>query len=639
MFFKKDEPWSKLKSFVAAFLTGAAIFMDFDTTEPYESHIGDPIKRALFKIFEYITDAFAGKAFVITVVAFAFFFIYMTAFGPGEKSLRSMKREKLLAAFFAFMYTGGRGYRQGNDLRVLITPAFNLIIALIVFAGFYFLFKLFIRLVNHLFANSDTIFKINTDRFPKLRALYRKHPFWFCFVAIVLSWSFHLFARYPAALGADDWNQLNYYFGQLPYTSWQPIFHTWLYGSFVNAGMTLFGSANVGLLIYRFVESSVMAAVLAYTVYMMHQWRTPFWMRLYSMALYCFTPYFTGNAAWVIKDYPHMIGYIIWTLCIIKIVLRDNLDFDFKKDLPLLISWVYGACFMALCRKNGLHIYIIMTGILAIIWIVKLVKKQARFNAYPLVMALLPLILVTAINHAITVHYNVVDGSIREAFCLPFQQSARYTRDYYDELTDEELQVLQATFEWPAFLTSYDPLCADDIKTLYIEGDTQHIVDYLTLWLKQFFKHPLCYVQATWNQNYFIFMPDADIVVYNQDCDNGKGVATPEFVAWTGIEVPAAMQGWPIMICSMYRMLNQFPLVAAMNNLAMYVYIMFILVSLAKDSGFKGGRVAMIPLWLSLLFVLMSPLIVRQPRYSWAVIYIMPAIIGMFIYKMREKKC
>ncbi len=40
MFSKKDEAYSKLKCFVAAFLTASAFGMSFNTTEPYESHIG-----------------------------------------------------------------------------------------------------------------------------------------------------------------------------------------------------------------------------------------------------------------------------------------------------------------------------------------------------------------------------------------------------------------------------------------------------------------------------------------------------------------------------------------------------------------------------------------------------------------------
>lgn len=35
-------------------------------------------------------------------------------------------------------------------------------------------------------------------------------------------------------------------------------------------------------------------------------------------------------------------------------------------------------------------------------------------------------------------HYNIQNGSIREALSLPFQQTARYIVEYGDEVTDEE---------------------------------------------------------------------------------------------------------------------------------------------------------------------------------------------------------
>ncbi len=634
----KNEPYSKGKCFVAGLLSAAALFTSFDTANPYESHIGDPIRRGLFKLFEYTTDAFAEKAFVITLVAVALFFIFREFLGSGERRLEVFSHERALAIFFSVMYVGGRGFRQANSLKVLISPAFNLLKAMVVFFGFYYLFILFIRLVGHALEHSNEIFVIKTDKFKWAREFYEKRPFLSVFLLIYILWIPHLILRYPAALGSDDWNQLQFYFGQNPYSAWQPIFHTWIFGSFTKMGMSIFGSAKVGLFIYRIVESSSMAAVLAYTVYEMKRWKVAAWYRLFSLFLYCFTPYFTGNAAWVIKDYPHMIGYIIWTLCVIRIVMAGELNFNFKKDWGLFAAWLYGAALMIMCRKNGLYIYAAMTMLLAVIWVIKIVKKKEKFSIYILAGLILPFVITGLIEHAITVKYNVVPGSIREAFCLPFQQTARYVEEHYDELTDEEIEILSNTFDWKYFPTSYDPLCADDIKSLYKDEDTSNLGPYFKLWVKQFFKHPMSYIQATWNQNYFIFMPDFDNVVYNQDCDAGRAVAPPEFQEWIDIHVPESMQGLPIMACSMYRMLNQMPFIALLNNLAMYVYVLFILRRLMQDKKFYGGRIALIPIWLSLAFVLMSPLIIEQPRYAWAVIYIMPTIVAMYIHMREQQK-
>ncbi len=630
---KKDSTYSKIKCFIAGSLSATALFTTFDTAEPYESHIGDPVRRGFFKLFEYTTDAYAGKAFVITLVALALFIIYREFLGGGTRHIDKASHERRLSLFFSFMYVGGRGFRQANSLRVLISPAFNLLKAIIIFVGFYYMFVLFIRLVGYALENSHSIFLIRTDRFAKIRGIYDKHPFLSVFLTIYILWIPHLILRYPAAMGSDDWNQLQFYFGEQPYSAWQPIFHTWIMGTFTDIGMTLFDSANVGLFILKIVESASMAAVLAFTLYEMYRWKTAAWFKLFVLFLYCFTPYFTGNAAWVIKDYPHMIGYVMWTLCVIRVVLTENLDFSIKNDWRLLLAWLYGAALMIMCRKNGLYIYAAMTALLAIIWIVRLCKRREKFNIWVLAGLVLPFMITGAIEHAITVRYDVIPGSIGEAFCLPFQQTARYVQEHYDELTEEEIEILSATFDWRYFPTSYDPLCADDIKSLYLGDDTSNLAPYLKLWIRQFFKHPMSYIEATWNQNYFIFMPDYDNVTYNQDCDAGRAVATKEFQDWIDIHVPESMQGLPIMACSMYRMLNQLPFLAVMNNLAIYIYVTLILRRLMQDRKFYDGRIALVPIWLSLAFVLMSPLVEGQPRYSWAVIYILPTITAMYMYK------
>ena len=180
----KSKPYSKGKCFLAGLLSAASLFVTFDTAEPYESHIGDPIRRGLFKLFEYTTDAFGGKAFVITLVAVALFFIYREFLGEGQRRLSVFSHERALAVFFSVMYVGGRGFRQANSLRVLISPAYNLIKAAIIFIGFYYLFVLFIRLVGHALEHSDEIFVIKTEKFEWVRDFYGKHPFLSVFLLI-----------------------------------------------------------------------------------------------------------------------------------------------------------------------------------------------------------------------------------------------------------------------------------------------------------------------------------------------------------------------------------------------------------------------------------------------------------------------
>lgn len=41
---------------------------------------------------------------------------------------------------------------------------------------------------------------------------------------------------------------------------------------------------------------------------------------------------------------------------------------------------------------------------------------------------------------------HISGGSIREALSVPVQQTARYVKQHYNEMTPEELKVLQAVF-------------------------------------------------------------------------------------------------------------------------------------------------------------------------------------------------
>lgn len=53
----------------------------------------------------------------------------------------------------------------------------------------------------------------------------------------------------------------------------------------------------------------------------------------------------------------------------------------------------------------------------------------------------------------------------------------------------------------------YYELTADPVKSTYHAEGTGELIAYFKVWLQQFFKHPLCYVEATWNQNYYLLAP------------------------------------------------------------------------------------------------------------------------------------
>lgn len=623
---------SQIKCFFAALLSAASFFVTLDTPEPYTSHISRSLLDHIFKFFEYVGSSFAGVSFYILVLAVALSYIYYHFFGNTSHRLEAVKGDKGIAIFFAIIYTGGRAFAYNDFLNALWTPKFNILKALVLIGGCYYLYLLGIRLLNTLFIKRHEI-RINcsVNKFSKIKKLYHAYPFLFILAFIMLMWLPHLIFRYPGALSTDNWNQLNDYFGWQQFSTAQPIIHTIAVGSFVEFGLKVLGSANAGLFIYCILQALLMAAVLSYTHLFMYKWNSPKWFRILALFTYTVTPYYTGNAAWAIKDYPHLIGYVLWGLCFIEIILEGKKSFTLKEDKRLIILWILGAILMAAFRKNGMHIYIIASLVLLVIFIKELIKKNAKLSVSVVVALLLPIVVVTVMEKTIINVWDVYEIDQKDAFSLPFQQTARYYHYYGDEMTEEELAAVGDVLNLNELYEDYTPHCSDNVKSEYHAEGTEQLIRYFKVWFLMFFKHPDAYIEATWDQNYYIFMPDFDNVVYNQDCNAGNAVAGDGLIEYLNIHVPDSMQGFPILICSMYRALNKMPIISSLNNLCLYVLMMFVLTLFMKRNGLKKYNLSMLPIWLSLLFIILAPMVKDQPRYSWAIIYLMPTYVAMYM--------
>lgn len=612
-------------------LTASAFFITLDTPDPYEAHITRSVINAIFKLFEQLHSTFAGNGFYILVVASSLAFIYYRFLVDSEHQLEAIKGDKVLSVFLSIMYVGGRAFAYSDSLSSLWTPKFNLIKVLIFGFGFYYLYLLIIRGLNHILNNFNPA--MQSTRFTGLKRMYHAHLWLFSFAVIYLSWIIHLILRYPAALSADNWYELNQYFGVYRYDNAQPIFHTWITSQFVLMGKALFGTGNVGIFIYVCTQSAIMALVLAYTHVMLYKWNTPKWLRLLVFFLYCCTPYFMGNAAWAIKDYPHMIGYVIIALCLITIVTEHKTTFSIKKDYKLILVWIAGTMMLTLFRKNGLHIYYATCAVLVITYIILMIKKKAKFSPLPFIVMVIALLLSNAADQAVIASHNVVIERQKDAYSFLFQQTARYVRDYGNEVTSEEREAIDGIIEYDELAKAYTPHCSDNVKSLYRTKSTdEQLKAYFRTWFKMFFKHPMCYVEATWNQSYYIFMPDFDNIVYNQDVDAGKGITTPELIEYLQLYVPDSMQGLPIMICSFYRMVNSLPIISSLNNLALYVIVMLSIMLFMINKKLGRYLITFVPVWLCIAFIFLAPMIKDQPRYSWAVFYIMPTLVGMYLH-------
>ena len=641
----------RVSVFLLAFISTLAFNIELYTSDPEEAYIHNRFFLFLYKLNSQLASSVSGKGSIIVAMTILFFFAFLYFFEIHP--LIKIKGDTALSLFFSIMYAGGRGFAYNDSLSSLMIPRFNILKTIILVIGYGAFYLLLIRLLYTIMHTSKDI----SPKWPILH-IYNKHPFFFVYIIILIMWSIHLIMRYPGAMSYDNWRQLAYYMGYDTYTTAQPIFHTWLFGTFIRFGLFI-GSSNIGLFLFILFQSLLMAAVLAYTLLIMTSWHTPRWLRLLTLCIYCIAPYFAGYAAFPIKDYLFVVGLLLWTIEIISLLQKENKSWFLNKsetvlkdtsstgntpDLLHVFFWIIGAAFMILCRKNGIYIYI-LTSLFILILFLRHIRKSPREVLMSIIVLAIPVVLTSSIDTAITNHYNVIQDSPKEMFSLPFQQTARFVRDYGDEISDDDKEIISKVLDYDNLPELYSEMTADPVKTTYHAQNNRELYDYFSVWLKEFLQHPLCYIEATWNQNYYIFMPDMDNVVYNQDCYFGSATYQDiGFDKYIGFYIPSALEGASQTICSWYKMLNELPIIGRLNNVAFYIMLMFtVLLYLKHDFQKKNHEylIVFLPCMISFIFILLAPLIQNQPRYAFPIVYSMPLLLAYNINacKKAETKC
>lgn len=613
---------------LSALITSLAVTMSMDVMEAAEEGITNSLYQKVYKLVEIINQSMADRGLLITTLTLAIFVVYKKIW--ISNNVKVIKKSRGLSVFFSIMYTGGKAFEYDNSLTVFFTSSIRMMKAFILMAGFYILF---LSLINYFYfllhGDKDLVIKSNI-----ICRVYNKHPWLSVWGGIMAIWFFHILLRYPGVMGYDNWNELAYYFGYKTYTTAQPVFHTWVLGSFVRIGLFL-GSANLGLFLLVIFQSLIMSAVLAYSLLLMKRWGTFLWLRILVMGIYSIAPYYVGYVSFPIKDFLYTAFFLLFILCLMELIIHRQ---GFWENKFHTIIWLISSCFMILFRKNGVFIYAPVICLLFINLICMcIIKKGVKLNWRKIgtiaVCLLLPLLLTKAINGYIGYHYHIEKDSLKEMFSLPFQQTARYVREYGEEITEVEKQAIEKVLDYDKLAEIYLEFTADPVKTTYHAKDIEELKDYFVVWFKQFLKHPVCYLEALWNQNYYIFYPDIDNIVYNKNCNVGEEIMMESgLLEEVYFEVPEGMHGIAAIMVSYYSLMTRFPIIGMFSNVAFYIMLLFVILIFMLNDNCKRELLIMFPLLLSFVTILLAPQIQNQPRYAFPIIYAMPIVVAFYCY-------
>ncbi len=368
----------------------------------------------------------------------------------------------------------------------------------VIFAG-YTLF--FYNAVTELFAFFERAGSgLKARALPKaIVFLLERRPFLIPFAVCLLAWLPCWLTLFPGTVLWDMQWQLFWYFGRYHITAHHPVLSTLLYGVIMDLGRTLLND-TLGLFLIVLFQQLSLAFVCAYAMKTFKAWGAAGWVRFLALVFFAAHPMIAFTVQTAAKDTISM--SVMCLFCLLFIDLLRNI----KLGLPVyrkLAAAVIAALIASLFRYN--NIYVVVISFIVLIFAGQSLKRRLLCFCAALVCFLG----VRLITNALNARYNAAPGSTMEYFSIPIQQTARYLRDYPDDVTPGERAAIDAVLEYGELAEIYDPEISDPVKNTSKRND-EALPEYFRAWLSMLFRHPGPYLQATLNNTYAYYSPAAE---------------------------------------------------------------------------------------------------------------------------------
>ncbi len=574
-------------------------------------------------------DYFTGELMVLLQVgSFAQFLLVPVFFVAVSSFLNKADDKKsgwFLSAFLSGCLLVGRSY--GEDLGPEVcfgskACALRFILALV---GFSVLIRVLIWLAGLLL---DYVRGCDKQT-GALSFLFGKHAFIKCLILLLIFYMPFVIYSYPGNMNWDAVGQLWQVFGQQAYSSHHPLFTTVVMGNIVKFFYSLTGKYSVGLFVFLVFQTLVMASSFAYAVVrILDHYRKegrPGEVQAFAvLAVFCLAPIYSNLASTVIKDVLFIAAVVHWFVRLLEYVSDPSQRGDRKFTLLFMVS----AVLVILLRNNGLYV-ILVTGICFIVRLRRLPFKELARCA--LILCLIPVITGTLINNALILSLKAEKGSVAEALCLPFQQSALCSYECYPDMSAAELEAYDSFFGGADRIGSvYYQYSGDPVKARYYHhveetGTVPPLTLYIKGWAAGLVRHPVIYLDAFCAHVYGWFWPEAE---------TGWRYYVSEDAVYNSEKLVADSDE---KLIRFYSMLGRFAPLSVLENPGAYTWVMFILLYYLRSRRRKEALL-LVPLFTSLLICMASPMFYEHPRYALPYMATLPVLIMFCMAKEHGDK-
>lgn len=527
-----------------------------------------------------------------------------------------------VAVFFSVFMLIGISFSCNGNLSFITGSFSRFIISIIVFQGYYYIFRMAAAFLFTLKRCNNE--KENICYSGKFISIMEKHTYSLAVLTIVAGWLPYLIIFFPGSVSWDGLQQINEGMG---YSRTMTNHHPWLVTTFMallmKTGQTVSDNTGVFVIVLVFVVMEVLC--YGFVCCRVRKYTNDDRAFMVSVLFFAIVPAFGAFANVIIKDGINA-ALFAWFMalyadCYIKADRKQLLQ---VKDLILL---GVSALLVCVTRKNG--IYLVLPQCVLLVIRVSDIKQMV--GVIFLSVSVLAGQYITDVR--LPDYLGVIKGSEREMLSIPFQQTARYLLYFPEDVTQEEKNAIEAVLPADKIAQVYYPEKSDAVKNKFKSGaGFKELKEYFRAWFSMMKKHPLVYAESVLEGSYGYFFPF-------RNCEaseryflyiKGEPVTTGDmYIHYLfSREIRGMMESWADLWVKL-------PVLAQIMNPGAYTWLLILLTAYMIYRKKPKGILLYVAPFLNVLVCIASP-VNGLVRYTLPLMACMPLLTGWCCFCCRQ---
>lgn len=561
----------------------------------------------------------AGWGFQNSVLTIFIAIVYYKLFHDEQRQYSIWS--SVLATIFAVCFMVGKCYQDAGTISFMINSWKYFFLFIIFFIGVFSFFYCCIEYMYICVKKANCSVTKNNN---KLIDLFENRPFIVSTVVMLLSRIAYLLFFWPGIVNWDAMFQLDSFYGIYEWTTHHPPFSTLVMVLFYNIGKFVGGTDNWGVFFYSVFQLSIEIMVVSYSISLLKRWRVPIKARIILLLYFALFTVWGIYSVTMVKDSMYYICLLLWYVLFLKIYYKEK-----KISIAEILILTSCSIVVILMRKNGVYVIVptlIIAGVRRIDW--------RRYMGTAIAIFLCSIFFENMFWPVL----GVADNTHRDEFSMLFQQTARYIKEYPDDVTDEERKILEEILVYDKLAERYNPDIADPVKasagTKVPKLTDKEKTAYLHVWFEQLKRHPIVYIEAFLNGTYRYWYPNAK--AYNHSI--GQYFHTTDSVVDKGLFEFSFIGEFSDMRTAIYNLsyiLYKMPVINLLYCPATYTWVLlFVLYFIMREKKYTF-LISAVPICLALLINMISP-VNGSLRYMLPIMAMLPILLLFIVFREKE---